>query len=198
MLAFQARESRMHRMITVRKAISDDFAAWWEVRKRALGQHPDAFGSTLEDALATSDEDARDRFVNVSIAGDNALFVALDDAGTMVGVTGIYRQSGRKETHRAGIWGVYVDPATRGQGVGGKLLDAAIDYARSIPGLLQLELTVACHNAPAYALYERSGFQVFGRHPRGLMLEGSPIDEFLMVLLLDAPVADAGFDLTER
>lgn len=179
-------------MIMVRLAASDDFSAWWVVRKRALGQHPDAFGSTLADALATSDDDARARFVNVSVAGDNAVFVAIDETGTMVGVTGIRRETGRKETHRAGIWGVYVDPAARGQRVGGKLLDAAIAYARTLTGILQLELTVACHNAPAFALYQRSGFQVFGRHPRGLMLEGTPIDEFLMVLLLDAPTQSGG------
>ena len=76
--------------------------------------------------------------------------------------------------------------------MGGMLLDAATSYARTVTGILQLELTVACHNAAAFALNQRSGFQVFGRHPRGLMLEDTPIDEFLMVLLLDAPTASVG------
>ncbi|MEJ7837731.1 MAG: GNAT family protein [Thermomicrobiales bacterium] len=179
-------------MITLRKAIETDFPAWWDLRKKALGAHPDAFGSSLQDALATSDDEARRRFVDVSINGGNAIFVAIDDAGNMVGMTGIFHESGPKERHRAGIWGVYVDPIARGQGVGTMLLGAAIAHAREIHGVLQLELTVASHNRAAANVYINAGFVRYGVHPRGLLIDDWAIDEDLMVLILDEPTTTVG------
>lgn len=179
-------------MFTVRILTEHDFRIWWSLRKKALGEHPDAFGSSLDDALATSDEDAFRRFVDVSICEDNAIYAAFDDVGTMVGVTGIFRERRPKELHRAGVWGVYVDPIARGHGLGGLLLNAVIAYARTIEGVLQLELTVASHNLAAASVYSKAGFKPFGRHPRGLMIGDWAIDEDLMVLILDGPPSFVG------
>jgi RimJ/RimL family protein N-acetyltransferase len=175
----------MEQMRVIRKATADDFDTWWDLRKRALRDHPDAFGSTYEKALATPLAEARDRLVTTSIAGDNALLIAINDDGTLVGTVGIRRETGSKERHRMGIWGVYIAPEARGQGLGLRLTRAAIEHARTIPGVLQIELTVASHNIPAGRVYEQAGFRRYGRHPRGLMLDGTGIDEDLMVLMLD-------------
>jgi ribosomal protein S18 acetylase RimI-like enzyme len=61
-------------------------------------------------------------------------------------------------THRAVVWGVFVEPDHRGEGWGEALLFAAIDLAHSWPGLSFLDLSVS-ENAPeARALYLRVGF----------------------------------------
>jgi RimJ/RimL family protein N-acetyltransferase len=169
----------------IRKATAVDFDKWWDLRKRALRDHPDAFGSTYEDALARPLAVARDQFVTTSIAHDNALFIAFNGDGALVGTVGIYRETSPKERHRMGIWGVYIAPEARGRGLGLRLTTAAIEHARTIRGVLQIELTVASHNVPARRVYEQAGFRRYGRHPRGLMLDGTGIDEDLMVLMLD-------------
>lgn len=179
-------------MFIIRQLTGQDFHTWWTLRKKALGDHPDAFGATLEVALATSDDDAFRRFADISIEGDNAIFGAFDDAGSLVGMTGFYRESGTKERHRAGVWGVYVDPIARGHNLGGRLLSDVVAYARSIAGILQLELTVASHNLAALAVYRQAGFESYGCHPRGLMIGDWAIDEDLMVLILDEPPSFVG------
>ena len=170
---------------SIRQATADDFEAWWDLRKRCLAEHPDAFGSTLADALATSIDAARRRFTDTSIAGDNALFIAVGASGNLAGTAGDYRESGGKSEHRMGIWGMYVAPEARGLNVGVRLMNAAIAYAGSVAGVLQVELAVASHNVGARRLYDKMGFRQFGTHPRALLLEGRAIDEDLMVLMLD-------------
>lgn len=68
--------------------------------------------------------------------------------------------------HR-GFLGMGLLPAYRGQGLGRRLLQAALDHARQI-GAEKVELSVYTTNAPAIALYRRCGFNEIGviRHYR--------------------------------
>ena len=56
-----------------------------------------------------------------------------------------------------------VVPDARGRGVGGALLSACLDHARS-RGWRALSLSVEDGNTAARALYERHGFRVTGRN----------------------------------
>ena len=56
---------------------------------------------------------------------------------------------------------MWVAPEARRKGVGGALVDAVIEWARSA-GVKRLLLDVADNNAPAIALYIQKGFQPNG------------------------------------
>lgn len=77
----------------------------------------------------------------------------------MAGVAGWNRP---KTQHRMNIWGVYVAPEHRGQGIADRLLEAANDHARGIAGMLQLHLQVVSSNLAAIRSYERAGFVRWG------------------------------------
>jgi ribosomal protein S18 acetylase RimI-like enzyme len=98
--------------------------------------------------------------------------------GRIVGVAGFRREIGPKERHKGIVWGVYVQPEARGQGVAASLIAAIIDAAREI--VEQLTLTVVQGNSAAIALYRRFGFQVYGVEPRARKNPGG--DKVLMVL----------------
>jgi ribosomal protein S18 acetylase RimI-like enzyme len=98
---------------------------------------------------------------------------------------GVAREARERERHRVFIWGVYVAPEARSQGIAGGLLDAAIDWCRSRDGVLQLHLTVAANNAPAISVYRKAGFTWCGRTPRAWLLDGQALDQDHMVLMLD-------------
>ena len=70
-----------------------------------------------------------------------------------------------------------------GRGVGRALFQALEDWART-QGLHRLELTVQVHNDRARALYEKLGYEVEGRKRQSLVVDGEPVDEFLMAKLL--------------
>ena len=173
-------------MITIRPLTLGDWEAWWPLRLRALQDHPDAFGSDYEEAVAEGEMSHRQRYVT-SIGGKHRIFGALDADGRLVGCAGILGSDRRKLRHRMDVWGMYVTPEARGTGTGHRLIQACIDHARTVEGVLQVHLTVTTHNATASRLYERCGFQRYGREPRALVLsDRTAIDEDLMVLMLDS------------
>lgn len=170
---------------TIRPLREPDWNAWWAMRLTALREHPDAFGSDHDETVATGEASSRERFVTTSITGDNRVFGAFTDGGTLVGCCGTIRHSGAKTRHRMDIWGMYVATEFRRTGVGRRLLHAAIGHARRSDGVLQIHLTVAGHNTAAKTTYSDLGFTVYGHEPRSLKLPDGFVDEDLMVLLLD-------------
>ena len=86
--------------------------------------------------------------------------------GQVVGSAGI-GCVGRKEKirHRA-EFGISVDKAYWGLGIGRALTEACIECAKNA-GYVQLELEVVAENRSALALYESVGFVEYGRNPKG-------------------------------
>ena len=74
---------------------------------------------------------------------------------------------GRKEKirHRA-EFGISVDKAYWGLGIGRALTEACIECAKKA-GYAQLELEVVAENRSAIGLYESAGFVEYGRNPKG-------------------------------
>jgi [ribosomal protein S18]-alanine N-acetyltransferase len=71
----------------------------------------------------------------------------------------------RVAADEAEILTIAVLPALRGQGMGRRLLDAAMDEARR-RGAREMFLEVATGNTPAKALYVRAGFTRVGQRKR--------------------------------
>ena len=86
--------------------------------------------------------------------------------GAIVGSAGV-TCVGRKEKicHRA-EFGISVDKAYWGLGIGRALTEACIECAKNA-GYAQLELEVVAENRSAIALYESVGFEEYGRNPKG-------------------------------
>ncbi len=87
---------------------------------------------------------------------------AFDMQGKLVGAVGFRREAGAKRQHIGQIIGLSVAPDWQGRGIATALMLDLIDYARGLPGLRQLQLTVTIPNPAAEQLYDRLGFAVFG------------------------------------
>ena len=82
-----------------------------------------------------------------------------------------------------------VEPALRGRGLGGLLLDDFL--AAALPGGADLTLEVRPSNAAALALYQKRGFQIMGIRPRYYSDSGG--DALVMTRLgSKAPPCDGG------
>lgn len=102
----------------------------------------------------------------------------------LVAVAGIRRMTSPKFAHRARLWGVFVEPDHRGRGLGRAVVSAAVDLARTWPGVDYIDLGVS-ENAPeARRLYESLGFREWGREPQTTQHEGRRYDEIHMTLRL--------------
>ena len=103
--------------------------------------------------------------------------------GVIVGCAGI-GCVGRKEKirHRA-AFGISVDQAYWGLGIGRALTKACIECAERA-GYAQLELEVVAENRSAIALYESVGFEEYGRNPRGFRSRFSGWQEVVLMRLV--------------
>lgn len=85
--------------------------------------------------------------------------------------------------HVVEVQGLAVHPDHGGRGIGAALVAAAVEEARH-RGARKVSLRVLGHNAVARRLYERTGFTVEGHLVGEFMLDGEPVDDYLMALHL--------------
>ncbi|MEL6180447.1 MAG: GNAT family N-acetyltransferase [Myxococcota bacterium] len=162
-------------------AQDNDVVRFRELRLLGLQDTPEAFGASWAEERAENHDFFRER-----LSLDHGRFVLgafQEDA--LVAVVGMFRRPSAKVRHRGNIWGMYVHPDARRQGLGRAILEAAIERARHIDGLELLALGVGSDNRAATRLYEDVGFQSAGIEPRGLKVEGRYVDEHRMVLMFE-------------
>lgn len=161
----------------IRRLTPDDWRSFRDLRLTGLEREPANFGSSYEDEAGRPESFWRDWTERSTIFG------AFDEEGALVGLAGIYVLPGRSVRHKAHLFGMYVAEAARGQRLGRRLCEAAIEAARALPGILQLQATVWVENEPAFALYRSLGFVQWGLEPCGTITpDGIRCDDAQLVL----------------
>jgi ribosomal protein S18 acetylase RimI-like enzyme len=159
----------------IRRLIAADVLDYRTIRLAALARDPDAFGSVYDLEVARPLSAFAERLTSSTVFG---AFVG----ERIVGMAGFKTEAGPKDSHKAFVWGLYVRPSARGQGIGAALMQALIAEARL--SVEQLTLAVVEGNDAALALYRKFGFTVYGIEPRALKTENGYRNEVLMALLL--------------
>ncbi len=144
--------------IAVRPIHENEWAEYRELRLRALSSDPLAFGSTLQREQAFTPEMWKERISRGRSSLASLSWVAMSPSGRFIGMTVAADVEGT--LHLFGMW---VDQEVRGSGVGGRLLDVALDWVRRAhPGRL-LVLEVNPRQEAAVHLYHSRGFRLTGR-----------------------------------
>ncbi len=159
----------------VRPLRHDDLPLFRPLRLEALRRHPEAFGSSFEE------EQGADLARLIGVDPNVTLGGFVGDA--LVGTAGLVVSPKLKQRHKGHVVGVYVAPDWRHSGLADALIDRLVRHART-GGLILLTLTVAAANVAARRLYLRAGFEVYGREPLSLRVNGELLDEDLMALRL--------------
>ncbi|MGW4689871.1 N-acetyltransferase family protein [Streptomyces sp. NPDC004244] len=92
-------------------------------------------------------------------------FVALDDAGAVLGWVAATAVSDRCAYAGVVEHSVYVHPDARGRGVAGRLL-AALVASTEAAGIWTIQSGIFPENAASLAVHERAGFRVIGTRER--------------------------------
>jgi ribosomal protein S18 acetylase RimI-like enzyme len=105
-----------------------------------------------------------------------------ESAGTVVGYVHLGPPTSvPSNRHVLMVRGLVVDPARRGEGIGRRLVDAAVAEARARDAR-RLTLRVLAPNTAARGLYETAGFVVEGVFHEEFLLEGRYVDDVFMAL----------------
>lgn len=136
---------------------------------------------TYPDENAMSVEDAA-TFLKETTENAREIEMLAEVDGVVVASAGIECVDDKEKTRHRAEFGISVDRAYWGLGVGRALTKACIECARHA-GYAQLELDVVADNAPAIALYQSEGFVEYGRNPRGFRSRVSGWQELVLMRL---------------
>ena len=102
--------------------------------------------------------------------------------GVVAGLAGIDQVGSKYKVRHRADFGISVDQAYWGLGIGRALLEACIECAKKA-GYEQMELSVVAENSRAIDMYEKAGFVEFGRNPRGFKSRMSGYQELVYMRL---------------
>lgn len=104
------------------------------------------------------------------------LFAGYD--GKIIGTCDV-RQDEAKSDH-VGMLGISIAKDFRGDGLGKILMEEITVQAKDHLGVQVIRLTCFVNNQRALRLYEKLGFQEYGRLPKGIRYKGTPTDRVYM------------------
>lgn len=152
-----------------------DWQIYKELRLEALKNDSEAFGSSYEESVSKTDEEWRKKLENPK----DHIFVARDGEN-YVGMAAAYKEQGKKMSHIAYVWGVYVRDAYRGQKIGKQLMRAVLAELRANSEIKKINLNVNTKQLPAVKMYESLGFQIAGTLHKEMKINDEFFDEYLM------------------
>lgn len=155
-----------------------DAGRYAHLRRRMLEAAPWAFSASPADDRVLA------RPAEVLADARNAIYAIEAGPEALVAAAGIRRGAPPKFAHRAMIWGVFVEPGRRGQGLGRAVMTALLTLVQAWSGVAFVDLTVRDNSPEALRLYESLGFETWGREPAATEHAGRRHDELHMTLRL--------------
>ena len=117
-----------------------------------------------DESTMTVEQEAQ--FLKDKTESQNGIELLAEVDGVVVGSAGIGCVGMKEKLKHRAEFGISVDKAYWGLGIGRALTNACIECARAA-GYAQLELEAVAENKNALALYESVGFVEYGRNPKG-------------------------------
>jgi len=185
----QQRESVNATDIEIRPLTSADAGPYRDIRLVALENKPEAFDSTFESEIAQPLTWFCDRLNSSQVFG---AFRSTE----LLGIAGFVRHESDKAAHKGLLWGMYVRPDARKAGVGRRLVEAVIEFARQRVEVIQL--AVVADSTRARRLYARLGFLEYGIERNSLKQGGRYYDVVLMAMDLAPHLCAAHASRSER
>ncbi len=123
------------------------------------------------------------QFLHNKEESENSVEILAEVDGRIVGSAGIECVGDRFKTRHRADFGMSIDKAYWGLGIGTALTKACIECAAKA-GYTQLELQVVSDNTPALELYRKAGFTEYGRNPMGFRSRHTGWQELVLMRLV--------------
>ncbi len=169
--------------IIVRRPSGDDAPAVLRYLRR-VGAESEFLSFGAEGPPIT---EAEERMFLASVrSAENAISMIAEQNGEIIGMLS-FKGGNRARTRHVGEFGISVTRDAQRIGIGRRLMQLLIDWARSGVTVRKINLVVRVDNHRAIALYESLGFVAEGRRTRDMLIDGVFHDSLLMGLPIDPP-----------
>jgi RimJ/RimL family protein N-acetyltransferase len=140
--------------ISIKQAREVDWQDFRAVRLMALQSDPGVFSSTYQREAGTPEADWRSRLRS----DDVAVFLIYENAA-LVGMTGIAVDWNDPSRKRALLWGSWLEPRVRRQGLSQILYRSRIDWAEKHPTIERIVVSHRASNLASKRANQRHGFR---------------------------------------
>ena len=127
-------------------------------------QQTDYLLSYPEESSFTAEQEST--YLQKKTESGNEIEILAEVGSAVAGVAGIESLGAKEKIKHRADFGISVDKAFWGLGIGRALTDACIECAKAA-GYAQLELQAVAENGAALNLYKSAGFTEYGRNPKG-------------------------------
>jgi GNAT superfamily N-acetyltransferase len=167
-------------------------SAYRSLMIEAYAAHPESFTSSVAERAALPLSWWESRLTDGPLPAE--IVFGASEGAALLGVAGLSFEKREKARHKATLFGLYVIPDQRGRGLGRMLVTAAMEYARTRPGVRIVQLTVTDGKRSAETLYRQCGFVPFGIEPFAVAIGTGYVSKVHMWCDLDSGEASAESD----
>lgn len=161
--------------VTIRRLGDDDVEQYRDIRLESLQFSPEAFPTRYDDASA------EELGYFQGLLRKNIVLGLFTSNQELVGIAAYGKREDRpKMSHTGRLWGIYIMPEIRGKGYGSQLVKDTLSHIPKEIERVYMSL-IARENDAADKLYEKLGFETYGRRPKSLKDNGTYYDQILMV-----------------
>lgn len=147
-----------------------------------LAEEPDIYIVLSPGEFNLSLEEEKQFIADLAASINSTFLVA--EVGDQIIATLICQGGHRRAMRHAAIMSISVAKEWRGQGIGGRLMEHIIAWAKKSGIVTRIELVVFVKNESAIRLYEKYGFEIEGKLHKAVFKNGKYYDNFIMALLL--------------
>ena len=165
--------------IIIREAKPEDAEKHIEYIKGILNE-PNSF-LEMSSGEFTHTIDEEKEFLQSFKVSKNSKFIIAEENGKVIGSLNCKGSDRVKIKHNT-VLGMSVKEEYRDKGIGSKLLEYAIDWAKSTGIVKRIELHVFETNSRAIHLYKKYGFEIEGEKKRAIKINDEYINELIMAL----------------
>jgi len=160
-----------------------EYDQFYALRLESLETCPEEFATDAE-AWKNASRETINKLLIISDERTDAPIFGAWEGEMLVGLVGVNHDLRPSVRHKSTLWGLYVTPAHRRQGIGYGLLNEVVKVLKEEPDLRLIRAVVTITSEDALALLKKQGFKVYGQEPEAKQLNGKLYDQVYLWLPL--------------
>ncbi len=169
--------------IMIGNLMPDQWKDYRDIWLEALREAPEAFSASYEEQKRVPDSVWKERFESVYFEKEGVVVFARI-GNKPVGFVGAYFETNKKFRHVATIWGAYVKPEYRKQGVAGEMAHELLRKLKTFSYLKKVKTYSITNGHLAVNVYKNFGFEIIGVFKEELFTNGKYYDVYCMEKIL--------------